>query len=298
MANNVQVTQGSGTYIKTTETGGVHVAHHNIDTLPPIPAGANVIGKVGIQVEGADVANANPVPISDGNGSLTVDGTVSLTGAVPAGANNIGDVDVLSVIPGVDPQSLGKAEDNPHVSGDTGVMALGVRRDADTSLAGTDGDYAPPLLDALGRLKTRSNIGTQTSGAYSDNDFIDGKLTLSNVVPVAGGSGEVVGVRVYSKSPQTAAYDVVFFNADPSASTFTDNGAGTIADADLTKIFGVAHCTDATGLTDGSVHQAVGVKLPFKLPSGTTAYACVIARDAVTQTSTSDLILAVDVRPD
>jgi hypothetical protein len=40
---------------------------------------------------------ATPVPVSDGAGSLTVDGSVSLAAAIPAGTNNIGDVDVLSL---------------------------------------------------------------------------------------------------------------------------------------------------------------------------------------------------------
>lgn len=37
------------------------------------------------------------VPVSDGGGSLTVDGSVSLAAALPAGTNNIGDVDVLTL---------------------------------------------------------------------------------------------------------------------------------------------------------------------------------------------------------
>ena len=45
---------------------------------------------------------------------------------------------------------LGKAEDAAHVSGDTGVMALGVRADTAAPTA-ANGDYVPPLMDALGR---------------------------------------------------------------------------------------------------------------------------------------------------
>ncbi len=50
------------------------------------------------------------------------------------------------------------AEDVPHVSGDVGTMALVVRKDTATALAGTDGDYAPLEVDASGRLHV--NVGT------------------------------------------------------------------------------------------------------------------------------------------
>jgi fibronectin-binding autotransporter adhesin len=39
-------------------------------------------------------------PVTDSGGSLTVDGSVSLAAAIPAGTNNIGDVDVLSIAAG------------------------------------------------------------------------------------------------------------------------------------------------------------------------------------------------------
>lgn len=97
--------------------------------------------------------------VDDNGGSLTVDvGT-----ALPAGTNaigklaansgvDIGDVDVTSVVPGTGATSLGKAEDAAHTSGDTGVMALAVRKDTATALAGTDGDYSALETDASGRL--------------------------------------------------------------------------------------------------------------------------------------------------
>jgi hypothetical protein len=41
MANNIQVTAGSGTTLKTTDNAGVHTPHHNVDTMPSDPFGAN-----------------------------------------------------------------------------------------------------------------------------------------------------------------------------------------------------------------------------------------------------------------
>lgn len=48
---------------------------------------------------------------------------------------------------------VGKAEDAAHASGDTGVMALAVRRDTAAASSGTTGDYEPLQTDALGKLR-------------------------------------------------------------------------------------------------------------------------------------------------
>lgn len=45
------------------------------------------------------------------------------------------------------------AEDSAHNDGDIGNFILGVRRDANTSLVGATGDYAPFQVDALGAVR-------------------------------------------------------------------------------------------------------------------------------------------------
>lgn len=49
--------------------------------------------------------------------------------------------------------SLGKAEDAPAVSGDTGVMCLGVRNDTQAAQTSNDGDYGAPAIDSAGHLR-------------------------------------------------------------------------------------------------------------------------------------------------
>lgn len=69
-----------------------------------------------------------------------------------------------SITPGGAAAHLGKAEDAAHTSGDTGVMSLGVRRDADTSAVSTDGDYGSLLLNEIGFLKADAPDGLAFSG--------------------------------------------------------------------------------------------------------------------------------------
>lgn len=131
-------------------------------------------------------ASGAAVPVTDNAGSLTVDGTVSVnthdvtnagtfavqvSSALPAGANaigklaansgvTIGDVNVISEIPGTGATNLGKAEDAVHTSADTGVLVLAVRRDAASSGVSADGDYATFSVDSNGALRVTGASGT------------------------------------------------------------------------------------------------------------------------------------------
>ena len=111
-------------------------------------------------------ANLDYIPIIvDATGRLWV--TALVDTALPAGTNNIGDVDVLSIVPGTAATNLGKAEDAAHTTGDTGVMGLAVRTDTPANRSGADGDYEPVQISG-GRVWTagkelRPTTGTVTS---------------------------------------------------------------------------------------------------------------------------------------
>jgi len=84
-----------------------------------------------------------------------------------AGSGTTGDpyvpsVNVDTLSPGTAAASLGKAEDAAHTSGDTGVLALAVRNDAGTALAGTTLDYIPLSTDSTGALRTTGGGGGGT----------------------------------------------------------------------------------------------------------------------------------------
>jgi hypothetical protein len=78
MADNVAITAGAGTTIRTDDVGGVQYQVVKLD--------------VGADGASAALSNSNPIPVSDAGGSLTVD-----VGSVAAGDNNIGNVDVATV---------------------------------------------------------------------------------------------------------------------------------------------------------------------------------------------------------
>lgn len=79
-----------------------------------------------------------------------VDGAVADTSA----ANPMPVYITPSVTPGTSAGNLGKAEDLPHASGDTGVAVLAVRRDTAAVGSTTDGDYSTLNVDSSGQLWT------------------------------------------------------------------------------------------------------------------------------------------------
>jgi hypothetical protein len=99
------------------------------------------------------------------------------TYSIIASSNSVA---VTSVIPGTGATNLGKAEDAAHTSGDVGVMALAVRNDAGTALAGTDGDYIPLGTDASGNLRViAAGGGGSTGGGNSSYSVSQGDFTAT-----------------------------------------------------------------------------------------------------------------------
>jgi hypothetical protein len=94
------------------------------------------------------------VKIADNSGNevSVTDNRLDVNAELIVGDVNVGNIDVLSVIPGTGATNLGKAEDDSHTSGDVGVMTLGVRNDTLAALGGDVGDYAPLQLNASGAL--------------------------------------------------------------------------------------------------------------------------------------------------
>lgn len=78
-------------------------------------------------------------------------------------------------------QSITFNEDDAHTTGDAGVMALAVRNDSGSVLAGTTGDYIPLTTDSTGALRTiiSGTILANIEGDYAeDSAHVDGDRGL------------------------------------------------------------------------------------------------------------------------
>jgi len=206
MALSVKDGAGASQTLKSTLSGSDHVVHHIIDSgsvsitgtpsvsitgTPTISGTVSISGSVAVTgtfwqaTQPVSLASLPALPAGTNNiGDVDV---LSLP-ALPAGSNNIGDVDVLSVVPGTGATSLGKAEDAAHASGDTGVMVLAVRNDGGATMASTNGDYIPLSTDAAGQLRVNAFVqGAVTTWA----DGFEGSVWTSQGFVAMGYSGSV-----------------------------------------------------------------------------------------------------------
>lgn len=241
MADNITLNAGTGgSVVSTDEVTRATVVQHvqYVKLMNGTDAAIDVIP--GDATNGLDVdvtrvsGNVTVVQATASNLNATVTGTVEIgatslsaletinaaqsgtwTVGLSAGTNNIGDVDVLSVVPGTGATNAGKAVDSAAGATDTGVAMLAVRDDALTTLTPVDGDYTNLRVDSTGALHVRVSAGgiagkaedaahttadegivilavrrdAASSGVDTDGDYATLSVTSDGSLRVSGSSG-------------------------------------------------------------------------------------------------------------
>ena len=256
----------------------------------------------------------NVVHVDDNAGSITIDAPVGTPAFVRLsdGASAISTLPVsLASVPShavtnagtfavqVDGSALTSlqliddvvlAEDAIHATGDKGIMALGVRQDTATQLAGTDGDYSPFITDASGRLHV--NVGnTVTVGlpsgasteAKQDTQItslasIDGKITAVNTGAVVVSSSALPsGASTAAKQPAlgtagTASADVITVQGIVSMTALKVDGSAVTQPISVSTI--PSHDVTNAG--------TFAVQVSSALPAGTNAIGKLSSNSGVT----------------
>lgn len=147
--------------------------------------------------------------------------------------------------------------------------------------------------------KLVSAVGAVETLLYATGDLVGGKLSLVEAGRSSPNTGLIHSVVIRDQANQKVAFDVVFFSADPTGTTFTENAALDVADADLAKVLGVVQvvASDYVTLSDNAVATRSGLGLPYEL-GGSTLYAALITRGAPTFAAATDLSLAVGLLQD
>lgn len=175
---------GSRTHVDA-DTDGLKVKVSNATVTvalgSALPAGSNVIGGVtqsgtwNVGITGTPtvtVGNAS-IPVTDNGGSLTVDGTVGVSGTVTVATHAVTQSGTWTVgVQGTGAADLGKQEDTAHADGDTGVAVWAVRNDASSVLTSASGDYSPIAVDSRGRVQVVDGGASLT---------VDGSVTVSSL---------------------------------------------------------------------------------------------------------------------
>lgn len=149
---------------------------------------------------------ASAVNIQDGGNSITVDGTVAISGTVAVTQSTS-----PWVISGTVTDSTAKAEDIPATTGDLGIPILAVRNDTAASKTNTDGDYSMLATDAAGRVGI-----TDLGGSISIDDNA-GSITVDGTVAVT-----------QTTSPWVTSLDATTLAALESITVQNPSGAGAV----------------------------------------------------------------------
>lgn len=180
--------------VTTVNTGAVTIS-------TALPAGSNSIGILGAN-DGVDIGDvtinnssgAQAVPIRDGGNSITVDGTVSIGTALPAGSNSIG---ILGANSGVD---IGDVTIN-NASGGSAVNI----QDGGNSIT----------VDGSVSIGTALPAGSNSIGILGANSGVDiGDVTINNA---SGASA----VNVQDGGNSLTVDGAVTVTGDASASTLS-----------------------------------------------------------------------------
>lgn len=247
-----------------------------------------------IRVGGAAVSNANPVPMSDAGGSLTVDQATHDN--LNANANmQVGNADV--------------ANGNPVPMSDAGSSLTvdqathdNLNANANIQVGNADASTTNPVPVTEGDTVRVSVTPTISAGSiYADGDALGGKFELANAVLAAGGAGVIEKITVIDEDQELAGIDFVFFDQDFTVTN--DNAPFDPSDADLANCLGfvdIAATSDYSDFADNSVAtKTSGLRMPFyfKLAAGqTTLRGQSTVRGTPTYTATDDLTFIFTIR--
>lgn len=243
----VEVTNHPSDYVRQVIEDGIHVSGD-----PGVMALA-VRKAVPANVSSAD---GDYEPLQVNAGRLWVSATVDA--ALPAGTNNIGDVDVLSVIPGTGVTNLGKSEGSTHTGGpgfgDVGVLSMGVRGSNDFGnlpVPPPSGDRRPFFLDADGRLHVSARVSSFTTALPAGTNNI-GDVDVLSLPSLPAGTNNIGDVDVLSLPSLPA-------------------GANNIGDVGI-RVGGAA-ATAGNGVAGGSVQRVA-------VASDNTPFTVKVSKDA------------------
>lgn len=119
---------------------------------------------------------------------------------------------------------------------------------------------------------------------YSDGDVMGGVLTIT--LPKFSGPRILTSVSILSKVDLSVTVDLLLLNANPSASTTTDNGALSLHADDYDKVFDLVQFADSGWVDLGT--PEIQVERDINLVVVPPFYGLLVARGTINLGSASD----------
>lgn len=197
MANNIEVTEGTGTTIKTTDNAGVHTPHHNVDSSA-LPSGAATSAKQDDTIAALAAIQGSDSPLTtleDVEAAVNAT-TAAIAGGivVDLGANN--DVTVTGSVTANAGTNLNTSALALETGGNLATIAA---VDFATESGGNLDDINTATAAAAASLANleSSNIDAGTAGTPSaDVVSIQGITSMTPVIVAGGGTAGSSGTAV------------------------------------------------------------------------------------------------------
>ena len=133
---------------------------------------------------------------------------------------------------------------------------------------------------------TGAELGA-TATTYADGDVIGNKIFIENIMLLFPGEATLMSITAQDLDAQDAALEVIIWSSNPTGTTFTDDAALDIADADLPKHCGSANIadTDYKSYTDNSVGTVRNIGLPIGTDTQNDLWMTLVSRGTPTYTA-------------
>ena len=219
-------------------------------------------GTFAVQVDGAALTSLQLIDDAISGTEMQVD----VVAALPAGDNNIGNVDIVSgtitTVSALGNSTTGpqKAEDAASANGDVGIPAMAVQKATPANTAGTDGDYEFLQMSA-GRLWASATIdaalpaGANAIGKLAANSGVDiGDVDVTSIIPGTGATN--LGKAIDSAGGATDTGVAVLAIRDDSLAALTPVEGDYVALR--VNSTGALHVTGGGGGTQYNVDDVAG----------------------------------------
>jgi hypothetical protein len=167
--------------------------------------------------------------------------------------------------------------------------------DQGTGNAGSSPWAVSGTVNTIGNAVRIKGTPTMSGATYSTGQLIGTKLVLSGATRITG-LAVIESLVLSDKGNAKGAVNVVFFEANPMSTTFTDHTTLAVNSADLVNICGGVQITssDYIGFSANAVASKTGLGFEFN-STDTNLYAAIIANGTNVYASSSDLQLTVNI---
>ena len=147
-----------------------------------------------------------------------------------------------------------------------------------------------------GHTKVFEVTPTVDTSAYADGDNIGGASYELPSVNNEGQGGVIWTINVFDYAKQTPAITILFFDQEPTNTTFTDNAVLAVDDADLPHLVGhvAIASTDYASLSDNAVATKTNIGLSY-VALEDSLWAVIQSNGAPTFVADSDLDVQITI---